>query len=330
MDKINEFIAGLQTILDSPNLPRDELVRVIQSTHRGFLFNALAISTLSWPTRTHLELVKIIIGLPIPEPSPEAVVVNPTISHEADPFFAAEYFDKLRNQLMQMPVQQLADSDGSWVRNIGFSIETTIMQACRRADALEKLEELAKSDSGQSGRDYGHIRIYCAHVLGSGTLAMRHWEAIARMVFTMFQILPFSTKTLAGGGQLSDEHGDRMHPCIPRLIAHYSSWLQIVMQMIENHGQSLCRRMPTVIEDPTTRQFRWGIPTLHSVTTTELLRNFLVRRIVLHHHLAPPALRSSSTSGNVGNSDSDSDSVVAWSSSIGLISAEERRLEQLE
>ncbi|KAJ1771495.1 hypothetical protein LPJ74_002315 [Coemansia sp. RSA 1843] len=332
MDKVNEFITGLQTILDSPNLPRDDLVRVIQSTQREFLFSALTISTLSWPTRTHLELVKIVIGMPIPEPSPEAVVVDPTTSHEADPFFAAEYFDKLRTQLMQMPIQQLADSDGSWVRNIGFSIEATIMQACRRADALEKLEELTKSHNGQ---DYSHVRIYCAHVLGSGTLALRHWEAIARMMFTMFQILPFSTKTLASSSQLDDEHGDSMHPFIPRLVAHYSSWLQIVMQMIENHGQLLCRRMPTVIEDPATRQFRWGIPTLHSVTTVELLRNFLMRRIVLHHRPAPPVLRSSSSStrgngGNNNNSDSDSDSSMAWSSSIELISAEERRLEQIE
>ncbi|KAJ2558248.1 hypothetical protein EV175_000884 [Coemansia sp. RSA 1933] len=330
MDKVNEFITGLQTILDSPNPPRDELVRVIQSTHRGFLYDALVISTLSWPTRTHLELVKIVVGMPIPEPSPEVVAANPTTSHEADPFFAAEYFDMLRERLLRMSVQQLAGSDGSWVRNIGFSIESTIMQACRRADALEKLEELTKADNGRSGQDYSHIRIYCSHVLGSGTLALRHWEAIARMVFTMFQVLPFSTKTLASSDQLSDEQGGNMHPLVPRLVAHYSNWLQILMQMIENHGQALCRRMPTVIEDPTTRQFRWGIPTLHSVATTELLRNFLMRRIVLHHHPMPPVSRINSTGGNGSTTDSDSDSSVSWSSSAELISAEERRLEQFE
>ncbi|KAJ2516670.1 hypothetical protein H4217_004440 [Coemansia sp. RSA 1939] len=288
MDKVGEFITGLQTILDSPNLPRDDLVRVIQSTQREFLFNALAISTLSWPTRTHLELVKIVISMPIPEPSPDAVMADPTTSHEADPFFAAEYFDKLRNQLLQMSVQQLADLDGSWVRNIGFSVEATVMQACRRADALEKLEELTKSDNGQLGPDYGRVRIYCAHVLGSGTLALRHWEAVARMVFTMFHVLPFTTKTLAGNGQLSDDQEDRMHPFVPRLVANYSVWLQIVMQMIETHGQALCRRMPTVIEDPVTKQFRGG------------------------------------------NSGSDSDGSVSWSSSIELTSAEEGRLEQFE
>ncbi|KAJ2659568.1 hypothetical protein IWW48_003407 [Coemansia sp. RSA 1200] len=332
MDKVSEFITGLQTILDSPNPPHDDLVHVIQSTQREFLFNALAISTLSWPIRTHLELVKIVISMPIPEPSPDAVMADPTTSHETDPFFAAEYFDKLRNQLLQMSVQQLADLDGSWVRNIGFSIEATVMQACRRADALEKLEELTKSDNGQLGPDYGRVRIYCAHVLGSGTLALRHWEAIARMVFTMFHVLPFTTKTLAGKGQLSDDQEDRMHPFVPRLVAHYSVWLQIVMQMIENHGQALCRRMPTVIEDPVTKQFRWGIPTLHSVVAVEVLRNFLMRRIVFHRFPTLPVLYSNSARQNSssGNSGSDSDGSVSWSSSIELTSAEEGRLEQFE
>ncbi|KAJ2517513.1 hypothetical protein GGI11_003131 [Coemansia sp. RSA 2049] len=270
--------------------------------------------------------------MPIPEPSPDAVMADPTTSHEADPFFAAEYFDKLRNQLLQMSVEQLADLDGSWVRNIGFSIEATVMQACRRADALEKLEELTKSDNGQLGPDYGRVRIYCAHVLGSGTLALRHWEAVARMMFTMFHVLPFTTKTLAGNGQLSDDQEDRMHPFVPRLVANYSVWLQIVMQMIETHGQALCRRMPTVIEDPVTKQFRWGIPTLHSVVAVEVLRNFLMRRIVFHHFPTLPALYSNSARQNSsgGNSGSDSDGSVSWSSSIERTSAEEGRLEQFE
>ncbi|KAJ1990465.1 hypothetical protein GGI26_004666 [Coemansia sp. RSA 1358] len=322
MDKIGEFIVGLQTILDSPNPPRDDLVRVMQSTQREFLFSALSLSTLTWPTRTHLELVKIIISMPVPEPSPEVVMQDPTISHEADPFFASEYFDKLRTQLLSIPIQQLAESDGSWVRNIGFSIEATIMQACRRADALEKLEELTKTDDGKSGQDFSRIRMYCAQILGSGILELRHWEAIARIVFTMFHVLPFSSKTLARQSQSKDEQENTfLHPFMPRLVTHYSHWLQIVVQMIDNHGQTLCRRMPTVIEDSATKQFKWGIPSLHAVATTELLRNFVMRRIMLHYS-AP--LAGSSSSGNNG------ESVVPWATNTELIAAEEQRLEQLE
>ncbi|KAJ2503971.1 hypothetical protein IWW47_002749, partial [Coemansia sp. RSA 2052] len=104
MDKLGEFIVGLQTILDSPNPPRDDLVRVIQATQRDFLTSALALSTMTWPTRTHLELVKIIISLQIPEPPRDVVLADPTTSHETDPFFAADYFDKLRNQLLSTPL----------------------------------------------------------------------------------------------------------------------------------------------------------------------------------------------------------------------------------
>ncbi|KAJ1642267.1 hypothetical protein LPJ64_005873 [Coemansia asiatica] len=332
MDKLSEFINGLQTILDSPNPPREDLVHVIQSTQRDFLSSALAISTVTWSTRTHLELVKIVISLPIHEPSPDLVMAQPTVSHEADPFFAADYFDKVRNQILATPIQQLADSDGSWIRNIGFSIEATIMQASRRADALEKLEELTKSGEANGGQDLSRIRMYCAHVLGSGTLAMHHWVAIARMVFTMFYVLPFSTRTMissssdeknsssssSSNGSGGDDRLLNVHGA--QLLTHYSSWLQIVMQLVDNHGPTLCRRMPTVIEDPVTKQFKWGVPTLHLVATTEILRNFLIRRILLGCHRQPlPSEVIASSRISIG-----------WASSLASINAEELRLEQFE
>ncbi|KAI8324526.1 hypothetical protein GQ54DRAFT_302517 [Martensiomyces pterosporus] len=316
MDRLSEFIVGLQTILDSPNPPRSELVSVIQSTQRDFLASALAVSTITWPTRTHLELVKIVISLPIPEPSLDSVLADPNTSHEADPFFGADYFDKLRQQLLSMPIQSLAAGDGSWVKNIGFSIEATIMQACRRADALEKLEELSKADEAATGQDLSRIRMYCAQVLGQGTLAVAHWVAIARMVFTMFYVLPFSTQTMGVHNSQS------MDPCMAQLIMHYGSWLQIVMQMIENHGPALCRRMPTVIEDPATRQFKWGIPTLHAVATTELLRNFIARRILLQQATAHVVDAGASSAQDAG--------ATAWASDPEKIRAEEQRLEQME
>ncbi|KAJ2481406.1 hypothetical protein EV174_003474, partial [Coemansia sp. RSA 2320] len=218
---------------------------------------------MTWPTRTHLELVKIVIGLPIQEPPPDVVTADPTTSHESDPFFAADYFEKLRVQLLSTPISQLASSDGSWIRNIGFSIEATIMQASRRADALEKLEELTKADEARGGYDMARIRIYCAHVLGSGTLATRHWESIARTVFTMFYILPCSTKTMIRPTPDNGAANEPFHLHMAQLVMHYSTWLQIVLQVVENHGPAMCRRMPTVVEDPTTKQFKWGIPTLH-------------------------------------------------------------------
>ncbi|KAJ2725399.1 hypothetical protein GGI07_001278 [Coemansia sp. Benny D115] len=314
MDKLAEFISGLQNILDSPNPPREDLVRVIQSTQRDFLSSALAISTINWPTQTHLELVKIIIGLPIQEPPPEVVMADPTTSHEADPFFAAEYFDKLRLQLLSTPVQQLAESDGSWVRNIGFSIEATIMQASRRADALEKLEELTKADPGGGGQDLSRIRIYCSHILGTGILGTHHWVAIARMIYTMFYVLPFSTRSMLGSNSVGgDSDEEPLHAHTTRLVSHYGSWLQIVNQMIEHHGPTLCRRMPAVVEDPATKQFKWGIPSLHMVATTELLRNFLARRVLLPNE---KIMQQSSTE--------------PWAASAAAISAEEKRLEQFE
>ncbi|KAJ1842776.1 hypothetical protein LPJ70_003673, partial [Coemansia sp. RSA 2708] len=103
MDKQGEFIAGLQTILDSPNPPQDELVRVIASTQRDFLSSALALSTVSWPSRTFLELVKIVLNQPIADPAHSLVVGDPNSSHEQPPFFADDYFDKLRQQLLSMP-----------------------------------------------------------------------------------------------------------------------------------------------------------------------------------------------------------------------------------
>ncbi|KAJ1812643.1 hypothetical protein LPJ75_003552, partial [Coemansia sp. RSA 2598] len=316
MDKLNEFISGLQTILDSPNPPREDLVR------RDFLSSALAISTVTWPTRTHLELVKIVISLPILEPPPDLVMAQPTVSHEADPFFSAEYFDKMRNQVLAMPIQQLADSDGSWIRNIGFSIEATIMQASRRADALEKLEELTKTGEANGGQDLSRIRMYCAHVLGSGTLAMHHWVSIARMAFTMFYVLPFSTRTMIGpsNDESSSSQGESLNIHTAQLVTHYGSWLQIVMQLVDNHGPTLCRRMPTVIEDPVSKQFKWGVPTLHLVATTEILRNFLMRRTMLAYH-GKPLLGEAIASSRVN---------IGWASSAVSINAEENRLEQFE
>ncbi|KAJ2308013.1 hypothetical protein IWW55_000677 [Coemansia sp. RSA 2706] len=305
MDKQGEFIAGLQTILDSPNPPHDELVRVIASTQRDFLSSALALSTVSWPSRTFLELVKIVLNQPIADPAHSLVVGDPNSSHEQPPFFADDYFDKLRQQLLSMPVQQLADPNGSWVRNIGFSIEATVMQAIGRMNALEQLEEQAKA-----GRiaDADRVRVYCAHVLGSGTLALPVWQAIARMMCAMFYVLPCSTRTLAGD--------DTLHPWMANLVAHYGSWLQIVQQLIENHSAALCRRMPTVIEDPATRQFRWGIPTLHAVAATEVLRNVAMRCTLLRR---APKLRGSPAAG-----------VPAWAASASALAVEEQRLEQLE
>ncbi|KAJ1721493.1 hypothetical protein LPJ53_004002 [Coemansia erecta] len=324
MDKLNEFIDGLQTVLDSPNLPRDELVRVILSTQREFLSSALAISTIKWPTQTHLELVKIVIALPIQEPSPEIVVADPSVSHEPDPFFGAEYFDKLRLQLLATPIQQLAESDGSWIKNVGFSIEATLMQASRRADALEKLEELAKNGDSNAGYDMGRIRIYCTHVLGAGTLAMHHWSSIARLTFAMFCLLPYSTKAMVGSHAQpnGDETDMQLSPYVAQLVAHYGSWLQIIMQILENHGPVLCRRMPTVVEDPATKQFKWGVPTLHLVATTELIRNFLMRRMLLPHSRHP----ISDSSAGVVNGGAN----MGWALDANAITAEEQRLEQFE
>ncbi|KAJ2889815.1 hypothetical protein GGI21_006420, partial [Coemansia aciculifera] len=276
MDKLGEFVDGLRTLLDGPNPPRDDLIRVVQATERGFLSSALALSTMTWPTRTHLELVKIVISLPIPEPPRDVMLNDPMTSHEVDPFFAAEYFEKLRCQLLSTPVATLADSDGSWVQNVGFSIEATIMHACRRAEALERLDEMASTDDRT-----GRVHTYCAHVLGSGTLAIPHWESISRMVFAMFYVLPFSTRTMPAPALSASRNEQPLHPHMPKLVAHYGVWLQVLQQLVKNHGPAMCRRMPTVVADPTTAQFRWGIPTLHLVATTELLRNVLMRRLLL-------------------------------------------------
>ncbi|KAJ2807709.1 hypothetical protein H4R20_001170 [Coemansia guatemalensis] len=311
MDKLGEFIVGLQTILDSPNPPQNELVRVIQSTHRDFLTSALAISTMTWPTVTHLELVKIVIGMPIEEPAPAAVVANPRISHEQPPLFDGMYFDKLQRQLMAMDIEQLANSDGSWVHNIGFSIEATLMQATRRMDALERLEQLAKSGQGGSVSDMARIQEYCAHVLGSGTLDISVWKALSRMVFTMFYVLPCSTRVVGAESAGENELSAQM----ARLVVHYGSWLQIVGQMVENHGPGLCRRVPTVIEDPSTKQFKWGIPTLYTVATTELLRNHIMRRAMLFSAQQPSP---------------EAVAAVGWAASKETIAAEEERLRKHE
>lgn len=318
MDKLDEFVNGLQAILDSPNAPHGDLVQVLQSTQREFLFTALSVSTLCWPTNTHLELVKIIIGLPVQDPVPETIIANPSTNHEIDPFFAAQYFDRLCHQLMSTSIKDLAESDGSWVRNIGFSIEATVIQACRRADALERWKEqmLTQEESGDPNMQ--RIAIYCTHVLSSGTLALRHWEAMARMVFAMFYILSFSTKSMTVAPSLSgNEDGDArsLNPPTAKMIAHYGSWLQIVLQMIENHGPALCKRMPTVIEDPSTKQFRWGIPTLHSVATTEILRNQVMRCMLLNSKTIDEGY---------------DDPLLPWTSSMDQIDAEEQRLADLE
>ncbi|KAJ2608611.1 hypothetical protein H4S08_004385 [Coemansia sp. RSA 1365] len=311
MDKVGEFIVGLRSILDSPNPPQNELVRVLQSTQRDFLTTALAISTVTWPTVTHLELVRIVIGLPIEEPAPAAVVANPRISHEQPPLFDGMYFDKLQRQLLAMDIEQLANSDGSWVHNIGLSIEATLMQATRRMDALEKLEQLAKSGQGGSLSDMARIREYCAHVLGSGTLDISVWKALSRMVFTMFYILPCSTRVFgaesAGDNELSAQ--------MARLVVHYGSWLQIVGQMVENHGLELCRRVPTVIEDPNTKQYKWGIPTLYTVATTELLRNYIMRRLMLFSAMQPSP---------------EAATAVGWAATKESIASEEERLRNHE
>ncbi|KAJ2078053.1 hypothetical protein H4R24_004748 [Coemansia sp. RSA 988] len=311
MDKLGEFIVGLQTILDSPNPPQNELVRVLQSTQRDFLTSALAISTMTWPTVTHLELVKIVIGLPIEEPAPAAVLANPRISHEQPPLFDGMYFDKLQRQLLAMDIEKLANSDGSWVHNIGFSIEATLMQATRRMDALEKLEQLAKSGQGGSVSDMARIREYCAHVLGSGTLDISVWKALSRMVFTMFYILPCSTRVVGAESAGENELSAQM----ARFVVHYGNWLQIVGQMVENHGPGLCRRVPTVVEDPSTKQFKWGIPTLYTVATTELLRNHIMQRAMLFSAQSPS---------------SEAVAAVGWATSKETIAAEEERLRKHE
>ncbi|KAJ2822298.1 hypothetical protein IWW50_004271 [Coemansia erecta] len=95
-----------------------------------------------------------------------------------------------------------------------------------------------------------------------------------------------------------------------RLVGHYGSWLQIVLQIVENHGAALCARTPTVVEDPATRQFRWGIPSVHAVAATEVLRNYVTRRTLLPHAVQPEG------GGSVASPESAAN--------------EEQRLEQLE
>ncbi|KAJ2818725.1 hypothetical protein IWW50_005714, partial [Coemansia erecta] len=204
MDKISEFNAGLQTLLDSPSPPHDELRRVITTTDRDFLASALSTSTLTWPTRTHLELVKVAISQPLAAPAHALIVSDPTNSHEHEPFFAAAYFDKLRERLLAMSVGELAESDGSWVRNVGFSVEATIMQAVQRMDALARLD----SEQAQGG-DGSRVRVYCTHVLGSGTLAADVWQALARVVFAMFHVLPCTTRVLADTDAAMDARSGR-------------------------------------------------------------------------------------------------------------------------
>ncbi|KAJ2158107.1 hypothetical protein GGF46_004012 [Coemansia sp. RSA 552] len=281
MDKIGEFNAGLREILEGPNPPRDKLVGVLQSTQQEFLASAVAAATVSWPSQTYLELVRIVVDQPIREPPPEAVMAAPTTSHESEPFFGAYFFEKLRQLLLSMSLERMAEPDGAWVQNVGFSIEATIIQAIRRMETLEKQEALANQGQGGSPQDLTRIRMYCAHVLGSGTLAMQTWQAIAQMVFSVFYVLPCSTKALFRAPQeevlpTSDAHLSYM----PRLVAHYDRWVQIILRIIEEHGTTLCRWMPTVVEDPATKQFRWGTPMLHSIATVELLRNFIMRRIL--------------------------------------------------
>ncbi|KAJ2648308.1 hypothetical protein IWW40_004061 [Coemansia sp. RSA 1250] len=267
MDKLSEFIVGLQSILDSPEIPQEELLRLINSTQLDFLSSALSLSTLSWPTRTHLELVKIIISQPLPEATREQMLTG-HIHHEPQPFFGAEYFDKLQTQMLSIPVQQLAESDGSWVRNIGFSIEATIMHAARRTEALERLNAELGQASQNGDVEASRLQMYCAQALGTCALTYDVWQAMSQMAFTVFHIMPWSTR-MANSNEPN---------WIARMTEHYSNWLQIVQQILENHGTVLCRRLPTVIEEPATRQFRWGVPTLHAVIATEVLRNIVLRR----------------------------------------------------
>ncbi|KAJ1810563.1 hypothetical protein LPJ77_000813 [Coemansia sp. RSA 2523] len=185
-------------------------------------------------------------------------------------------------------------SSGAWVSNIGFSIEATLMQALRRMDVLEASE----AD--------GRVRAYNAHALGSGTLDASVWRALARVVFAMFYVLPCSTRVPWGAS-------GELHAECAQLVGHYGSWLQIVQQIIENHGAALCRRIPTVVEDPTTRQFRWGIPSVHAVAATEVLRNILVRRTLLRHTPQISAI-----------------DVPAWANNEHSVALEEQRLEALE
>ncbi|KAJ2851338.1 hypothetical protein IWW36_001235 [Coemansia brasiliensis] len=191
--------------------------------------------------------------------------------HEPEPFFGAEYFAKLQTQLLSIPVQQLAESDGSWIRNIGFSIEATIMHAARRTEALERLNGELDQASQNGDVEASRLRMYCAQTLGTCALTHDVWQAMSQMAFTVFHIMPWSIQMIN-----SDESN-----WIARMTEHYSNWLQIVQQILENHGTTLCRRLPTVIEDPATRQFRWGVPTLHAVISTEVLRNIMLRRTLV-------------------------------------------------
>ncbi|KAJ1953094.1 hypothetical protein EC988_003189, partial [Linderina pennispora] len=274
MDQIGEFIVSLQSLLDNPSTPRDALVSAIQPANRDFLANALAVATLSWPTRTHLELVKIVLSIPQPEVPLEQILADPTTSHEPQPFFGSIYFEQLRERLLRMPIQTLAMSDGAWLKNIGFSIEATILQVGQRISALEKADQQSRADEARLGQDLSRLRVYCAHILGHGIIDGSHWRAIAQMVFAMFHVLPWSARVMSS-------QGGEIDLVVARLVVQYESWLQIVKQIFENHGPALCHRMPTVIEDPASRQFTWGIPTLHSVAATEVLRNFVVRRTLL-------------------------------------------------
>ncbi|KAJ2889911.1 hypothetical protein GGI21_006380, partial [Coemansia aciculifera] len=218
----------------------------------------------------------LVIDMPIPEPPRDVVLNDPTTNHEANPVFAADYFETLRCQLLSTPVATLADSDGSWVQNVGYSIEATIMHACRRAKALEWLDEMAKTDDSM-----GHMNTYCARVLRSGIIATPHWESISRMVFAMFYVLPFSTRTIPAPVLSVSRSEQPLHLHMPKLVAHYGIWLQVLQRLVKNHGPAMCGRMPAVVVYPTTAQPRWGIPTLHLVATTELLRNVLMRRLFL-------------------------------------------------
>ncbi|KAJ1949250.1 hypothetical protein FBU59_001224, partial [Linderina macrospora] len=314
MDQIGEFIVSLQSLLDNPNTPQDALVNAIQPANRDFLANALAVATLSWPTRTHLELVKIALNIPQPEAPLAQILADPTTNHEPQPFFGNIYFEQLRERLLRMPIETLAMSDGAWLKNIGFSIEAAILQVVQRVETLEKIDQQSRVDEAHLGQDLSRLRIYCAHVLGHGIIDGVHWRAIAQMVFAMFHVLPWSTRVM-------DNRGGQTDLVVARLVVLYESWLQIIKQIFENHGPALCHRMPTVIEDPVSRQFTWGIPTLHSVAATEVLRNFVVRRTLLR---TPTVYVPGSAMGEQELQG------IEWVATLERVQELEQRLEQLE
>ncbi|KAJ1917894.1 hypothetical protein H4219_002938 [Mycoemilia scoparia] len=257
---------------------------------------ALVAMTYCWSPDAFVTLLKILVA----EPPPDARGARPYPTS----YFGEFYFKMMKEQLIGLTIADISTSQ--WIRNLGLALEGTIIQADHQihysrqpqnVNMMANSQQLAYGGmSKEASKALASLIVMVFQLLPCSTSSLYHlYRPDSSPYITSVNNNNSNNNSSSGGGggigksqqQQQQQQSQLSVPNIPdhehqrhgTMVSLYNNWLQAVFQFIKQYPQIIYHSAPTVIKSPEAGGFTWGLPSLHSVIATEILRNLLLRRI---------------------------------------------------